>query len=742
MALPGIELSASVLVGTTSPVDSKYGPFDAVSYAAAISLANTEIIAGLRYKGLTVGLSENGGQIKEYWYRDGVADNQLIEKSSGGGGDIIVLNQTGPTGTPSQLAGAYEKFNFVNYDPNDLRVFAQEDPNDADQVNIFFPPPASPTYPPYFNQTGAIVADPIASLRKTLRISDPSTNGNFETGGWTGFERSAYLLSSATELQFKPGSNVYILGFSPAGAPAATGCKVQVKVYDADGVSILRDETTGVLDGNTTFTQNEIEVIVSNYTAIVDPYGDPTQYQAKLNIKIKIEDILNSSGLGGGRFSAEIIFTPDQVLPEPGTGNPGTPKAAITYDFIDVFADANPTSPDTSIVSFIDATPQSTQIYSYLSGVKYLTAGSEFGISSKSIQGINGNTQGKNGSASNNLSFSALLNMNTLGVSDKAWSPTNGTVIGWSDIWDKTGIQYDYTGFTIQSNSHTYRGEAGSSTLTISDPWNNATKNTADNLDVLILTPGGTNPSDLTEYFNNESRRLSKASLTANYATWNSQTALTSSEFGTKPSAPNNTDFQDACQIVDGFGNTGAELISANKFYLSNNVITTTFSGYLPTQTTDFSSFVRPSVYHRKFGAGASTGSPFASFSLTFTGSNWGTGNSNVNDALNNQDLKIYIRRVASNAGASSGASTAVPLNLHNWNSTPSNPNKYWSPGAFNDGGSGIDTHSATIRASTSSGNSVQATFGGYSADIGIFVEIQYLEPNIKINSITCALNF
>ena len=83
MALPGIELSASVLVGTTSPVDSKYGPFDAASYAAAITLANTEIIGGLRYKGLTVGLSENGGQIKEYWYRDGVADNNLIEKTSG-----------------------------------------------------------------------------------------------------------------------------------------------------------------------------------------------------------------------------------------------------------------------------------------------------------------------------------------------------------------------------------------------------------------------------------------------------------------------------------------------------------------------------------------------------------------------------------------------------------------------------------------------------------------------------------
>lgn len=738
-----IQLPDNIFVATNAPLDVRYGPYVAADITAARTLIDSTVSLGNRYEGLTVGiiLGSAPDPVVEYWFYGGVDITNLVEKSSGGGGDIIVLNQTGPTGTPSQLTGAYEKFNFVNYDPNDLRVFAQEDPNDADQVNIFFPPPASPTYPPYFNQTGAIVADPIALLRKTLRISDPSTNGNFDTGGWTGLERSAYLLSSATELQFKPGSNVYILGFSPVGAPTATGCKVQVKVYDADGVTLLRDETTGVLDGNTTFGQNQIEVTVSNYAAIVDPYGDPTQYQAKLNIKIKIEDILNSVPRVGGKFSAEIIFTPDQVLPEPGT-NPGTPKAAITYSFADVFADADPTSPDTTSVAFIDTTPQSTQIYSYLSGVKYLTAGSKFGINSKFIQGINGNTQGKNGSATNNLAFTALSNMNTLGVSDKAWSPTSGTVGGWNDNWDKTNITYDYLDFTIQSNAYTYRGTAGSSTLTISDPWNDATKATANNLNVLILTPGGTNSSDLTEYFNNESRRLSKASLTANYNNWNSQTALSTLEFGTKPNAATNSDFQDACQIVDGFSNNGAELISADTFDLTNGNTQLDFStGYLPSQNTNFTSFNKPSVYHRQFGNGASTGSPIPSFSLTFTGSNWGTGNSNVNDALNNQDLKIYIRRVFTNIpNVSYGANTAVPLNLHNTSTTT--PVTYYDPGTFTDGGNGIDTSSATIRKDTSSGNIVEGTFGGgRQADIGMFVEIQYLEPNIKINSITCALN-
>jgi hypothetical protein len=661
--------------------------------------------------------------------------------SLGGAGKNTIKNQTGPTGTPTSLAGEYNKFNFVNYDPNDLRVFAQEDPNDSDQVNIFFPPPASPTYPPYFNQTGAVVADPLSSFRKSLIVSDPdgTSSGNFKTGGWDDLNvHSSYLLSNAETPQFKPGNSVYILGFSPAGAPVATGCKVQVKVFDADGSTELRNETTGVLDQNTSFSQNEIDITVSNYVAIVDPYGEPTQYQAKLNITVKIKAILTSASLSGGRYSVQIIFTPDQVLPKPGTGNPGTPQAAITYNLSSVFADADPTSPDASGVTFVDANIK-TETNSYLSGVKYLTSGSKFGVEAGGIQGINGNTQGKNGTASNNLAYSALANLNTNSVSDKAWAPTTGTVTGYNDVWDNKGVEYDYNDFTIQSSAFTYRGAAGSSTLTISDPWNNSSKASASNLDVLVLTPGSSNSSASgAEYFDHEDFRLSKANLTSNYVAWNSQTALTTSAFGTKPSAASNTDFQDACQIVDAFNSTGAKLISADKFYLSNNTTTLSFSGYLPTQSTNFSSFNKQSVYHRKF---SSSNSSIPSFTLTFTGSNWGSGNSNVNDALDDQSIKIYIRRVASASGGSFGPATAVPLNLHNWNSTPSNPTKYWDPGVFSDGGSGIDTQSATIRTSTSSGNAVTATFGNWQTDQGMYIEIQYLDANIKINSVLCAFN-
>ena len=73
MALTGIELSAGIVVGANKPVDAKFGPY--ASTAAALA----DIGLTLRYKGLTVGI-ETGGQVTEYWFRDGVTNSDLVEK--------------------------------------------------------------------------------------------------------------------------------------------------------------------------------------------------------------------------------------------------------------------------------------------------------------------------------------------------------------------------------------------------------------------------------------------------------------------------------------------------------------------------------------------------------------------------------------------------------------------------------------------------------------------------------------
>lgn len=75
MALSGIELSAGIVVGTGSPIDAKYGPYP------DLATAKSEVIPSFRYKGLTIGI-ETAGVITEYWWEDGLTDNDLVVKSS------------------------------------------------------------------------------------------------------------------------------------------------------------------------------------------------------------------------------------------------------------------------------------------------------------------------------------------------------------------------------------------------------------------------------------------------------------------------------------------------------------------------------------------------------------------------------------------------------------------------------------------------------------------------------------
>ena len=116
MALTGIELAGSVLVGTTSPVDIKFGPFNGTTYADAIILANTEVNSGLRYKGLTVGLTENNGEVKEYWYKNGVTDADLVEKTSGGPSSPVDMQDVynNSAATIVEAADYTKSLNLVN----------------------------------------------------------------------------------------------------------------------------------------------------------------------------------------------------------------------------------------------------------------------------------------------------------------------------------------------------------------------------------------------------------------------------------------------------------------------------------------------------------------------------------------------------------------------------------------------------------------------------------------------------
>ena len=78
----------------------------------------------------------------------------------------------------------------------------------------------------------------------------------------------------------------------------------------------------------------------------------------------------------------------------------------------------------------------------------------------------------------------------------------------------------------------------------------------------------------------------------------------------------------------------------------------------------------------------------------------------------------------------------ANPLALHGalWDSgSPVNP--------FNDGASGVDTVGSLIR-TAGSGNTVTGTFDNFGALNGFWVEIQIVDPDIKLDFINVTLQF
>jgi hypothetical protein len=86
-----ILLNDNLAVQANKPVDAKYGPY------ASVAAANAAISSANRFTGLTVGIGTT--TIAEYWYNGGIADGNLVVKSTGGGSMVYpgagIANSTG-----------------------------------------------------------------------------------------------------------------------------------------------------------------------------------------------------------------------------------------------------------------------------------------------------------------------------------------------------------------------------------------------------------------------------------------------------------------------------------------------------------------------------------------------------------------------------------------------------------------------------------------------------------------------
>ena len=72
----GINLNDNLAIHAPKPADARYGPFNSTG-AALFYIPSSE-----RYKGLTVGILQVGGEVQDYWFKSGTADIDLVVKDT------------------------------------------------------------------------------------------------------------------------------------------------------------------------------------------------------------------------------------------------------------------------------------------------------------------------------------------------------------------------------------------------------------------------------------------------------------------------------------------------------------------------------------------------------------------------------------------------------------------------------------------------------------------------------------
>ena len=446
-----------------------------------------------------------------------------------------------------------------------------------------------------------------------------------------------------------------------------------VTIYDADGTSVLATYTTPAITANATHTSGSgfIVVTITNYAA------DTVKFKCKPSIAIQFGNILNAAGRQGGKFHVAIVNNTND-----GTG-------PWTYTSVAVFLDTNPSTPSiAATVTFAETGGSVTT--KHLSGVEYYTTGSQFTMNVTDIDNLNRNTA----RTSANLNLSAT-DYGVPALSQSPFGAGSGNFANWTNTYNNTGADYSKTDYAITGSSYRFRGSASAGSAFPRDPW--ASGGTVNSSTTAILVDTfGTTSSDLVEAFDDENRRQTSNWNTGSTAgNWTSTNALSAGE-----------------GLV-----MGGELLVPNQSKLSSGSNQSDWTLYKPNiggANPNYSGLGAPSNYYRTIVDTAGTGR--ASFSMVFNG----TFVANATTDLANEHLKIYISRRASTNGGNSGFANTDLLLLHG---------ALYNFAAFDDG-----VTNGQIREGSSSGATVNGTFGGLTCQNGFFIRVEIANTTIKIS--------
>jgi len=413
-----------------------------------------------------------------------------------------------------------------------------------------------------------------------------------------------------------------------------------------------------------------------NISVTLSSYGSDTlQWKAKASVVVDFDGVLSDAGLTGGRCHAEVIHTTD-------SGTDGTGPYTYTQD--PFFLDSNPSTP--AINGTVSVSETAGQVLTkHLSGVEYYILSSQFTASVTDIDGLNAN--------SIRTSANLVLTGSEYGLSSLSHSPFgtgSANFSGWSSAENQDDVSYSNTAWAITQGSYRYFGSTANISSYPRDPWANGSTQNSSNASILIDTYTSSS-SALVENFDDEDlRQDSGFNSGAAAGNWTSTTALVSGE---------------------GFVHNGKLMSPEAASYQDWSSFQPSAGGANP----DYSALSVPVSYYRTFED--TSGDSRSSFSVVFSGAF-------VSDAttdLANSDLEIFVRRVSSPLGDS--GPSANPLNLHG---------SLYNFSSFDDGVTNGD-----IREGSSSGNTVNGTFGGLPCEDGIHVHVRINDATIQIDSMT-----
>jgi len=455
-----------------------------------------------------------------------------------------------------------------------------------------------------------------------------------------------------------------------------TGSNFEIKLIDADGISSLETYNTGAITSDGTFTSGSgfIVATVTNYQT------DTTRFKANISIAIAFGSILTANSRVGGKINVYIVMTSGD-----GTGT-------YSYTSSPVFYDTNPSTPSVSGTVTIAETFGQVQT-KHLSGVEYYIVGSQFTIAITGIDNLNQNTARttSNLQVSTNGYQTSTLNNSPFGTNSANFS-------GWTIAYNNTGTAYNQTDYAISSSNQRFRGTNAYLQARGRDTWGNGSYIQSSNASILVDTYGTTS-GDLFEGFTDENRRqTSNWNTGSTSGNWNSTNSVIIGE----------------AIVFNG------QLMSPQSMTLTTGATQTNLSTFLPNLSganPNYTGLTVPVSYYRTIVD--TTGFERSSFTIVFTGNFV----SNATTDLANSNLEIYISRRASTGGGNSGYNNTDLLLLHG---------ATYNFATFDDGVT--DGH---IREGSSSGNTVNATFGGFSCEDGFFMHIKIINSSIRISSLS-----